>query len=127
MIRVVQYAKTLDGKMIEVEQGPHKGWAIGERVFASEDDANQAAGLINQQCYIDEQVDEIEYGISQMIYSSSPFEGWREKYDSRERERDLTSDIIDSLFPRYGERSEYAKRFAEAFTLANAVYLEMKG
>ena len=51
----------------------------------------------------------------------------REKYDSRERERDLTSDIIESLFPRYGKSSEYAKRFAEAFTLANAVYLEMKG
>jgi len=125
MIRSVQYARTLDGKLVAVEQGPHSGWAMGDAVFATKAEANAAAGRLNQQIYIEEQLDEISYGLGCFVSSHSPFTEWREKYGDRERERDLVEDILREMFPTYGKRTEAAQRFAEAFVLANTAYMEL--
>lgn len=126
LVRPVEYAEGLDGKLIAVTRGPHKGWAVGDEVFSSFAEANAAAGRLNQRSYIAEQIPEIEYGIGQLVSSASPFASCRRKYDDYERERDLVEEIVRGLFPNYGwKRSEHAQRFADAFVLANEAYEEL--
>lgn len=125
MVRPVQYARGLDGKLVAVEQGPHSGFAIGDQVYASREEANREAGRINQRCYIEEQTSEARVGLWLLVTDEGPFDEWREKYDTCERTSDLVDGLINSLFPKYGKRSEYAQRFADAFIAANAVHEEM--
>jgi hypothetical protein len=125
MIRQVQCARTPAGKLIEVENGPLAGWAVGDAVYATQFEASAAAGVLNQRAYIEDLTSEIGYGLSVMVDSASPFADWRAKYGDRERSADLVKDIIGELFPEWGTRSDGAARFAVAFCLANEAYEEL--
>lgn len=126
MIRPVEYAKTLDGKLIAVESGPHKGWAFRDAVFATEAEARAADGRSAQKAYLEEQLRDVNSGLDGMICSASPFSEWREKYDDFERQSDLVKDLQEQLFPEWGDRSQAAKCFVDAFLIANSVYEEMR-
>jgi len=124
-VRAVQYARTLGGALVAVERGPHDGWEAGGTVYATETEARAADGKASQRIYIDEQLGDIGYGMSSIIDGADPFADWRNKYSEHERKSDLVDEILGQLFPKWGTRSEAAERFADAFALANAVYVEM--
>lgn len=124
-IREVEYAKTLDGKLVAVESGPYRGWAFGDAVFATKAEASAADGRSAQQAYLDEQLTEVNYGLGCLVDSASPFAEWREQYACHQRYTDLVTDVQDQLFPRWGPRSDGAARFVAAFLIANTVYEEL--
>lgn len=125
MIHPVEYAKTLDGKLVAVERGPYEGWAFGDQVFATEAEARAADGRSAQRAYLEQHVQEIDCALCDMVNSAGPFAEWREKYDEYERTNDLSRELTEDLFPRYSGRSDRALRFVSAFLTANAVWEEM--